>query len=178
MVLGRFAYFLKQHSILSLVQAGFRSGRSLWIRFFSSHSQSQIPFTNLNQAHVRSSPLWILRKILTQFGILLSPINSSLWVFHSALSNGYDLISQIAFQKSASVIPIVVLSFFKEVFPKVQFLDQSFSLYLSMIFLLFSPHLLGFHSMQMTLPFGPHLQMLSVQLNVQLPQSKLPSTDW
>ena len=40
-----------------------------------------------------------------------------------------------------------------------------------MIFLLFSPLLLRFHSRQMTLPFGCPPQVLSVRL----PQSKLPS---
>ena len=110
-------------------------------------------------------------KVFDSSDILL---NSSLWVFRSALLNGYDLISQIAVQKPLSVISIVVLFIFEEVFLKVQFLDQFFSFYLLTIFLPFFLHLLRPPSMQMTLPFGPFLQMLIVQL----PLSKLPSTDW
>ena len=118
--------------------------------------------------HVPSLPLWILQKLLTRFGILPSFLNSS------ALFCQINTISRIAVRKSASVISIVVLSVTEEEYPKVQFLDQFSSLYLSIIFPPFSLHLLRFCSMQMTLPFGPPPQVLSVQL----PQHKLPSTDW
>ena len=57
MVLGRLIYFLEKHGIPSHVQAGLDVVDRLWIRFSSSHSQSQILFTNLNQAHVQSLPL-------------------------------------------------------------------------------------------------------------------------
>ena len=80
------------------------------------------------------------------------------------LSNGYNPISQIPVRKSASVIHTVVLSVSEEVFSKVQFLDQSSSLYLLMIFLPSSLHLSRLHSFQMTLAFGPLPQVLSVQL--------------
>ena len=125
----------------------------LWIRF-SSHSRSQILFTSLNQAHMLSLPLWILRKLLTQSGILPSTVNSSVCVFCSTLSNGCDLISHIAVRNYAPVIPIVVFSVFEKVFPKVQFLDHSFSLYLLMVSLPFFLHLLRSHCTQMTLHLG------------------------
>ena len=88
MVLGRLTYFLELHDILSPVQAGFRPSRSTVDQvLLFSHSQSQIPSTNLSQAHVQSLPLWILRKLLTQFGTLPYSLNSSHKIFLFALSN-------------------------------------------------------------------------------------------
>ena len=171
MVLGRLTYFLEQHSILSPVQAGFRPNRSIVDQVLLSQSIADSCHQSKPGAHTvlgtvdfakAFDSVWhsaLLSKLLS-LGLLV-------------LSNRYDLISQIAVRKSASVIPIVVLSVSEVVFPKVQFLDQFFSLYLSMIFPPFSLHPLRFHSMQMTLPFGPLPQVLSVQL----PQHKLPSTD-
>ena len=72
MVLGQLTCFLEQQRTLSPVQAGFRLGRSTVDQVSSSLSQSQIPSTNLNQV-----PLWIFRKLLTQFGTLPSSLNSS-----------------------------------------------------------------------------------------------------
>ena len=176
------ARFLDVSPIFLNITASFRPCKlvfdqvdQLWIRFSSSHSQSQTLFTNLNQAHVQSPPLWIFRKLLTRSGILPFPVKSSLCVFRSVLSNRYDLISQIAVRKTTSVIPIVVLSVFEEVFLKVQFLNRSFSPCLLIIFLPFFLHLLSSNlSSVKTLPFG----LLPQVLTVQLPLSKLPSTDW
>ena len=121
MFLGRLTYFLEQQDILSPVQAGFRPGRSTVDQVLLLSQSIQISSTNLNQAHVQSLPLWILRKFLTQFGILPFSLNSSLYIFLFALLNGYDPTSQIAVRKSVSVIHTVVLSVSKEKFPKVQF---------------------------------------------------------
>ena len=62
MVLGRLTYFLEQQDILSPVQAGFRPGRS---------TVDQVLLL------VQSLPLWILRKLLPQFGTLPFSLNSS-----------------------------------------------------------------------------------------------------
>ena len=64
------------------------------IRFSFSHSQSQISFINLNQVQIRSSPLLILRKRLTQSGILLFSLSSSLY-WSSALFCQMDCQSHI-----------------------------------------------------------------------------------
>ena len=155
MVLRRLTYLLEHNNILSPVQIGFKPGRStvdqvlLFLRSIADF------FTNLNQAHVLFSPLWILQKLLTKFGILPFFLNSSLLVFRSALSNGHDLISQIDVRKSKCLIVIVVFSIFVEVSPKVQFLDLSFSLFLSVISLPSFPHLLKSLSMTTISLFEP-----------------------
>ena len=69
--------------------------------------------------HVLSSPLQILRKLLTQSDILPFSLTTSLLVFHSVSSNRYDLISQIVLRKFVSVILIVVHSVIVKVTPKV-----------------------------------------------------------
>ena len=120
-----------------------------------------------------SSLLWIFQKLLTQSGILPSSLKSSLWVFHSDLSNRYNLISQITVQKYTYVILIVILSVFIKVFHKIQFWTSPF-LCLLIISLSFFLHLVNSLSMLTILLFGPLPEMLNMQLSL----SKLPSTDW
>ena len=126
MVLTRLTYFLEQHSILSPVQAGLRPGRLIV-------DQVLLLSKSIADSFHQSKPG--ARTVLAT--VDFSKAFDSVW--HSALLfklpslslplcfiNGYDLISQIPVQKSASVIPIVVLSVFKKVFLKVQFLNHSF----------------------------------------------------
>ena len=172
MVLGRLTYFLEQHSILSPVQAGFRPSRStvnqvlllsqsMADSFHQSKSSAHTVLATVDFAKVFDS-IWhsaLLSKLLS-LGLPLCFVERI---------RSYP---QIAVRKPASVFPIVVLSVSEEVFPKVQFLDQS-SLYLSMIFPPFSLHLLRFHSMPMTLPFGPPPQVLSATFTVQTALNRL-----
>ena len=77
MILGRLTYFLEHKTFSHPCKLVLDLVDRLWIRFSFSHSQSQIPSINLIQAHVQSLPLWILRKLLTQFGTLPFSLNSS-----------------------------------------------------------------------------------------------------
>ena len=57
MVLGRLTYFLEQQGTLSPVQADFRLGRSTVDQVLLLSQSTQIPSTNLSQAHLQSLPL-------------------------------------------------------------------------------------------------------------------------
>ena len=78
MVFGRLNYFLKQQDILSPVQAGFRPGRST-IDQVLLLSQSIADSFHQSKPGARTVlATVILRKLLTQFGILPFSLNSSL----------------------------------------------------------------------------------------------------
>ena len=99
--------------------------------------------------------------------------DSSYLFLRSALSNGYNLISQIDVRKSVSVILIVFLSVFVEVSPKVLFSDQSFPLFLSMISLPFFPHPLKSPSMLTISLYGPPPQTLTCNRHCQAALNRL-----
>ena len=78
MVLGRLTYFLEQQDILSPVQAGFRPGRSTVDQVLLLSQSIADSFHQSKPGAVQSLPLWILQKLLTQFGILPFSLNFSL----------------------------------------------------------------------------------------------------
>ena len=85
MVLGRLTYFLEQQDILSPVQAGFRPGRSAVDQVLFLSQSITDSFHQSKPGARTALPLWILRKLLTQFGTLPFSLNSSLFRSSSLL---------------------------------------------------------------------------------------------
>ena len=174
MVLGKLIYFLEQRNILSPVQAGFRRCRltvdqvlfllqSIADSFHQSKPGARTILATVDFSKAFDS-VW-QSALLSRLLSLSFPLCFVEWI-RSYLS---DRRPKVRICNSYS-LPFRL----RRGAPQGSVLDQSSSLYISIIFLPFSLHLLRPHSMQITLPFGPPPQVLSVQLS----QYKLSSTDW
>ena len=150
MVLGRLIYFLEQQGTLSPVQADFRPGRST-VDQVLLFSQSIVDSFYQSKPGARTVPATVdFAKAFdsVSHSALLSkllPLDLFLCFVEWIWSYFSDRRSKVRICNSYSR-PFRL----RRGVPKVQFLDQFSFSYTSIIFLLFSLHLLKPHSMQMT----------------------------